>query len=70
MYSYKNQAMVLPLAMVDDLMGIANCGLDSFNLNIFINTQVEQSKMQCDACGKTFYNMSSARSTWNSYEHN
>ena len=45
-YSYKNQVMVLPLAMVDDLLGVANCGLDSLNLNTFINTQVELKKLR------------------------
>ena len=43
-YMYRNQVEVLPLAMVDDLLGIANCGHDSLALNTFINTQVELKK--------------------------
>ena len=46
MYTYKNQVKVLPLAMVDDLLGVANCGHDSLALNIFINTQIELKKLQ------------------------
>ena len=46
MYTYKNQVQVLPLAMVDDLVGVASCGHDSLSLNIFINTQIEFKKLQ------------------------
>ena len=46
MYSYKNQVEVLPLAMVDDLLGVANCGHNSLALNTFINTQIELKKLQ------------------------
>ena len=46
MYSYKKQVDVLPLAMVDDLLGIAECGHDSLALNTFINTQIEMKKLQ------------------------
>ena len=46
MYTYKDQVKVLPLAMVDDLLGVANCGLDSLALNIFINTQIELKKLK------------------------
>ena len=56
MYSYKNQVMVLPLAMVDDLLGVANCGHDSLALNVFINTQIELKKLQfhkTDKSGKS-----------------
>ena len=38
MYKYKNQLDVMPLAMVDDLLGVASCGHDSLSLNNFINT--------------------------------
>ena len=44
-YLYKNQAEILPLGFVDDLNGIAKCGVDSFNMNIFFNTQVELKKL-------------------------
>ena len=45
-YSYRNQVEVLPLAMVDDLLGVASCGHDSLELNTFINTQMELKKLQ------------------------
>ena len=45
-YLYKNQVEVLPLAMVDDLVGIAKCGHNSLDLNTFINTQIELKKLQ------------------------
>ena len=41
MYTYKNQVEVLPLAMVDELLGIASCGHNSLALNTFINTKIE-----------------------------
>ena len=37
---YKKTARIL-LAYVDDLNGIAKCGLDSIALNTFITTQIE-----------------------------
>ena len=46
MYSYKNKVKVVPLAMVDDLLGVANCGHNSLALNIFINTQIELKKLK------------------------
>ena len=44
-YLYKNRAEILPLGFVDDLNGIAKCGVDSLNMNIFFNTQVELKKL-------------------------
>ena len=46
MYTYKNKVKVLPLAMVDDLLGVARCGHNSLALNIFINTQIELKKLK------------------------
>ena len=46
MYTYKNKVKVLPLSMVDDLLGVARCGHDSLALNIFINTQIELKKLK------------------------
>ena len=37
---------ILPLAMVDDLLGVSKCGLDSISLNTFINTQIEVKKLE------------------------
>ena len=44
MYLYKKMVNILPLAMVDDLLGVAKCGLDSLHLNTFINSQIELKK--------------------------
>ena len=55
-YLYKGIARVLPLAMVDDLIGISKCGFDSLDLNTFITTQIELKKLKFhtpDRNGKT-----------------
>ena len=55
-YLYKNTVRVLPLAMVDDLNCISKCGLESIELNTFINTQIELKKLRFhvpDAKGKS-----------------
>ena len=55
-YLYKKKARILPLAFVDDLNGIAKCGLDSIALNTFITTQIELKKLKFhvpDHQGKT-----------------
>ena len=44
MYLYKKMVNILHLAMVDDLLGVVKCGLDSLNLNTFINSQIELKK--------------------------
>ena len=41
MYKYKDKVDIVALAMVDDLLGIAPCGLESLALNTFINVQIE-----------------------------
>ena len=46
MYTYKNKVEFLPLAMVDDLLGIASCGHNSLALNTFMNTQIELIKLR------------------------
>ena len=45
-YLYKGVVRVLPLAMVDDLNGIAKCGLESVALNSFLTTQIEMKKLK------------------------
>ena len=45
-YLYKNVARILPLAFVDDLNGIAKCGIDSLALNTFITTQIELKRLR------------------------
>ena len=51
MYKYKDMVNVLPLAMVDDLLGIAPCGLDSLALNTFINVNIEMKKIKIPHAG-------------------
>ena len=46
LYTYKGQVKVMPLAMVDDLLGIARCGDKSFNLNTVINSKIEMKKLK------------------------
>ena len=45
-YSYKHMVRVLPLAMVDDILGIGHCGNKSIALNTFINTHIEMKKLK------------------------
>ena len=57
-FLYKNTVQVLPLAMVDDLIGISKCGigLDFIELNTFMNIQIELKKLKFhvpDKDGKT-----------------
>ena len=55
-YLYRKTVRVLPLAMVDDLNAISKCGIESVELNAFINTQIELKKLKFhvpDKDGKT-----------------
>ena len=45
-YTYKSLVKVMPLAMVDGLLSISRCGLDSTKLNIEINTRIEMKKLK------------------------
>ena len=45
-YLYRNVVRVLPLAMVDDINAITRCGIDSVDLNTYINTQIELKKLR------------------------
>ena len=36
----------MPLAMVDDLLGMARCGGDSLDLNITINSRIEMKRLK------------------------
>jgi hypothetical protein len=44
LYTYKGQVRVMPLAMVDDLLGMALCGAESADLNITVNLKIEIKK--------------------------
>ena len=45
-YLYKNSVKVLPLAMVDDLMCISKCGINSIEMNAFMNIQIEMKNLR------------------------
>ena len=44
-YSYNIFVEVIPLAMVDDLINAAICGMDSLEINTSINTLIELKKL-------------------------
>ena len=46
LYTYKRRNKIMPLAMVDDLLNIAKCGTDSNDVHIFINTEIEMTKLR------------------------
>ena len=46
LYKYKGLVNIIPLAMVDDLLGIAPCGIKSIELNTLINTQIEMKRLR------------------------
>ena len=52
LYMYKKRVEILPLGFVDDLNGVAKCGQDSINLNLFLNSQVELKKLSFHSSGK------------------
>ena len=45
-YLYKGIVKIMPLAMIDDLLVVNKCGLESVKANIFINSQIEMKKMR------------------------
>ena len=49
---YKNTAKILPLAFVDDLNGIAKCGVESKAMNTFLVTQIEMKKLRFHTADK------------------
>ena len=44
-----------PLAMVDDLVAIANCGVDSLAMNSFLNSKFYVKKLQFGTKNATKY---------------
>ena len=55
LYEYKNSCYVPPLAMIDDLAGISECGNNSLVLNSIINAKIEAKKLQFNI--RKCYNM-------------
>ena len=45
-YLYKNIARIIPLAMIDDLIAVRSCGVDSIETNITINSIIELKKLE------------------------
>ena len=46
LYNYKNEVGVPPLAMVDDLLCINKCGVESVQMNGYINAKTNTKKLQ------------------------
>ena len=46
LFTYKKLVKVTPLAMVDDLLAVAPCNINSVSVNVFINTQIEMKKLK------------------------
>ena len=45
-YSYKNMVNVIPLAMVDTLLAMTRCGMESIDMNTSINSMIELKKLK------------------------
>ena len=44
-WDYRDEIPIGPLTMVDDILSITNCGMESVMANAFINSQIEQNKL-------------------------
>ena len=57
-YKYKNVVEIPPLAMVDDILSVSNCGLKSIEMNATINSKIEGKKLRLseDKCHKIHMN--------------
>ena len=44
LYTYKNTVKIMPLAMIDDVLGMAPCGIKSTAMNTYINCKIEMNK--------------------------
>ena len=56
LYVYKKSVRIPPLAMVDDIMAVSDCGVNSISLNSYINSKIELKKLRFhtpDINGKT-----------------
>ena len=55
-YFYKEKVPIMPLAMIDDLLAISVCGIESIAINTYIVTQIEMKKLRLhtpDSTGKS-----------------
>ena len=46
LYKYKESVDIPPLAMIDDIIAISNCGIESIMLNSFINAKIKANKLE------------------------
>ena len=45
-FLHKSMSKMIPLAMVDDLLRISKCGVDSLSINTSVNTPIELKKLE------------------------
>ena len=45
-YKYKQSVDIPPLAMIDDIAAVAKCGIESVQLNSYINTRIKSNKLK------------------------
>ena len=45
-YKYKESVDIPPLAMIDDVAAITKCGIDSVQINSYINTKIKSNKLK------------------------
>ena len=45
LFTYKGLVKVMPLAMIDDVLAVAKCGIRSVATNTFINAKIEMKKL-------------------------
>ena len=64
LYRYKDKVDVVTLAMVDDLLGIVPCGLESLALNTFINVQNRNEEVKISHTWKRWKDKMSQDSCW------
>ena len=46
LYKYKNAVRIPPLAMIDDVLAVTKCGIDSLEVNSLINMKIEAKKLR------------------------
>ena len=46
LYLYKGEVKVMPLAMIDDLLVVSECGRKSVNSNIYVNSEISNKKLR------------------------
>ena len=46
LFMYKNEVAVPPLAFIDDILSVTECGQESIKANVFINSKIECKKLE------------------------